>query len=116
MVMDETSFISVVMGFSVIGFSEYGFSEDGFSEDGFSVIGFSEGGFSEYRFSAMDESTGKNSLISIVIGSDIIIYQRTFIHKKEGVIGETTFPLKLKLNKQNKQKVLNKTINPFIKC
>ena len=30
--------------------------------------------------SAMDEST---SLISIVIGSDIIIYQRTFIRKKE---------------------------------
>jgi hypothetical protein len=80
------------------------------------VMGFSEGGFSEGGFSTMDESMGKNSLISIVIGSDIIIYQRTIIRKKEGVIGETTFPLKLKLNKQNKQKVLNKLINPFIKC
>ena len=84
MVMDETSFISVVMGFSEGGFSEDGFSEDRFSVIGFSVIGFSVIGFSEDRFSvigfsAMDESTGKNSLISIVIGSDIIIYQRTFI-------------------------------------
>jgi hypothetical protein len=155
MVMDEISFVSVVMGFSEGGFSEGGFSEGGFSEGGFSEGGFSEGGFSEYRFSeggfseyrfstggfteyrfsevgfsTMDESTGKNSLISIVIGSDIIIYQRTFIrknkggpdslNKKEGSKGvnllNLRFPLKLKLNKQNKQKVLNKTINPIIKC
>jgi hypothetical protein len=32
--------------------------------------------------STADESTGKTSLISIVIVSDIIIYQRTFIRKK----------------------------------
>ncbi len=93
MVMDEMSFVSVVMrfsegGFSEGGFSEVGFSEGRFSEGGFSEGGFSEGGFSEGRFSegglsTMDKSTGKNSLISIVIGSDIIIYQRTFIRKKE---------------------------------
>jgi hypothetical protein len=33
--------------------------------------------------STMDESTTGTSVISIVIGSDIIIYQRTFIRKKK---------------------------------